>query len=30
MRVAAFVTGGEDDALQADVVAFVTQLLAKV
>jgi hypothetical protein len=30
MRVAAFVTGGRDDELQADVVAFVGQLLAKV
>lgn len=29
-RVAAFVTGGRDDELQADVVAFVGQLLAKV
>jgi hypothetical protein len=30
MRVAAFVTGGRDDELQADVVAFVDQLIAKV
>jgi hypothetical protein len=30
MRVAAFVTGGQDDELQADVVAFVAQLLAKI
>jgi hypothetical protein len=30
MRVAAFVTGGQDDELQADVVAFVAQLLANV
>ena len=30
MRVAAFVTGGRDDELQADVVAFVDQLLANV
>jgi hypothetical protein len=30
MRVAAFVTGGEDEDLQADVVGFVDQLLAKV
>jgi hypothetical protein len=30
MRVAAFVAGGEDAALQADVVAFVAELLAKV
>jgi hypothetical protein len=30
MRVAAFVTGGQDDELQADVVAFIGQLLAKV
>lgn len=30
MRVAAFVTGGRDDALQADVVTFVAQLLANV
>lgn len=30
MRVAAFVTGGRDDALQADVVGFVAQLLAKL
>jgi hypothetical protein len=30
MRVAAFVTGGQDDELQAEVVAFVAQLLAKV
>ena len=28
MRVAAFVTGGKDDVLQADVVAFIGQLLA--
>jgi hypothetical protein len=30
MRVAAFVTGERDDELQADVVAFVGELLAKV
>ena len=30
MRVAAFVTGGRDEALQADVVGFIGQLLAKV
>jgi hypothetical protein len=30
MRVAAFVTGGKDDVLQADVVGFVAQLLDKV
>ncbi len=30
MRVAAFVTGGRDDELQADVVGFVAQLLAKL
>jgi len=30
MRVAAFVTGGTDDALQADVVGFIGQLLARV
>src|SRR5690606_20077493 len=30
MRVAVFVTGGRDDELQADVVTFVAQLLAKV
>lgn len=30
MRVAAFVTGGRDDELQADVVAFVAQLLTLV
>ena len=30
MRVAAFVTGGKDDALQADVVGFVARLLDKV
>jgi hypothetical protein len=30
MRVAAFVTGGNDDALQVDVVGFVAQLLDKV
>jgi hypothetical protein len=30
MRVAAFVTGATDDALQADVAAFIAQLLAKV
>lgn len=30
MRVAAFVTGGRDDELQADVVAFVAQLVARV
>ena len=30
MRVAAFVSGGRDDALQADVVGFIGQLLAKV
>lgn len=30
MRVAAFMTGGQDDELQADVVAFVAQLLAKL
>jgi hypothetical protein len=30
MRVAAFVTGGKDDALQVDVVGFVAQLLDKV
>ena len=30
MRVAAFVTGGRDDALQADVVGFVARLLNKV
>jgi hypothetical protein len=29
MRVAAFVTGGKDESLQADVVGFVGQLLAK-
>jgi hypothetical protein len=30
MRVAAFVTGGKDEQLQADVVGFIGQLLAKV
>ena len=30
MRVAAFVTGDKDDALQADVVGFVARLLDKV
>ena len=30
MRVAAFVTGGRDEQLQADVVGFIGQLLAKV
>ena len=30
MRVAAFVAGGKDDELQADVAGFVTQLVAKV
>jgi hypothetical protein len=30
MRVAAFVTGGKDDVLQADVVGFVAQLLDEV
>lgn len=30
MRVAAFVTGGKDGQLQADVVGFIGQLLAKV
>lgn len=30
MRVAAFVTGDRDDALQADVVGFVAQLLDKI
>lgn len=30
MRVAAFLTGGRDDELQAEVVAFVAQLLARV
>jgi hypothetical protein len=30
MRVAAFVTGGTDEQLQADVVGFVAQLLARV
>jgi hypothetical protein len=30
MRIAVFVTGGRDDELQADVVTFVAQLLAKV
>lgn len=30
MRVSAFVTGGRDDELQADVVAFVVRLLALV
>jgi hypothetical protein len=30
MRVAAFVTGGKDEALQADVVGFITLLLGKV
>jgi len=30
MRVAVFVTGDQDDELQADVVAFVNQLLAQV
>ena len=30
MRVAAFVTGGIDDELQADVVGFVAELLTKV
>lgn len=30
MRVAAFVTGGKDDVLQADVVGFVAQLLDKL
>lgn len=30
MRVAAFVTGGKDEQLQADVVGFIRQLLAKV
>lgn len=29
-RVALFLTGGPDDALQADVVGLVTELLAKV
>ena len=29
-RVAAFLTGGRDDELQADVVGFVSQLLDKV
>jgi hypothetical protein len=29
-RVAAFVSGGRDDELQADVVGFVTQLLSKI
>ncbi len=28
MRVAAFITGGPDDQLQADVVGFVNQLLS--
>jgi hypothetical protein len=28
MRVAAFVTGGKDEQLQADVVGFMGQLLA--
>jgi hypothetical protein len=28
--VAAFLTGGRDDELQADVVGFVSQLLDKV
>ena len=30
MRVAAFVTGGKDEPLQADVVGFIGQLLATV
>jgi hypothetical protein len=30
MRVATFVTGGKDEELQADVVGFTGQLLAKV
>jgi hypothetical protein len=30
MRVAAFVTGGKDEQLQADVVGFLAQVLAKV
>jgi hypothetical protein len=30
MRVAAFVTGGKDEALQADVVGFIGQLLDTV
>jgi hypothetical protein len=30
MRVAAFVAGGNDDVLQADVVGFINQLLTKV
>jgi len=29
-RVAAFVSGGRDDELQADVVGFVTQFLNKL
>jgi hypothetical protein len=28
MRVAAFVTGGKDEQLQADVVGFIGQLVA--
>ena len=30
MRIAAFVTGGKDQQLQADAVGFIGQLLAKV
>jgi hypothetical protein len=30
MRVAAFVTGGRDERLQADVVGFIGRLVAKV